>query len=104
MDMTGQMTLLLVLDLVGTFAFALNGALTAVRAADLVIVGVIALAVTTALGGGIVRDIILDDLPPATFSDWRYLLVAAAGGLLAFTSRATRSDSARRSPCWTPPA
>ena len=83
--MTGQMTLLLVLDLVGTFAFALNGALTAVRAADLDIVGVVALAVTTALGGGIVRDVILDDLPPATFSDWRYLLVAAAGGLLAFT-------------------
>ena len=84
MDMTGQMTLLLVLDLVGTFAFALNGALTAVRAADLDIVGVVALAVTTALGGGIVRDVILDDLPPATFSDWRYLLVAASGGLLAF--------------------
>ncbi|MGY1683649.1 trimeric intracellular cation channel family protein [Geodermatophilus sp. SYSU D01176] len=83
--MTGQVTLLLVLDLVGTFAFALNGALTAVRAADLDIVGVVALAVTTALGGGIVRDVILDDLPPATFSDWRYLLVAAAGGLLAFT-------------------
>jgi uncharacterized membrane protein YeiH len=84
MDMTGQMTLLLVLDLGGTFAFALNGALTAVRAADLDIVGVVALAVTTALGGGIVRDVILDDLPPATFSDWRYLLVAASGGLLAF--------------------
>ena len=83
MDMTGQMTLLLVLDLVGTFAFALNGALTAVRAADLDIVGVVALAVTTALGGGIVRDVILDDLPPATFSDWRYLLVAASGCLLA---------------------
>ncbi|MGY1712268.1 trimeric intracellular cation channel family protein [Geodermatophilus sp. SYSU D00758] len=78
------MTLLLVLDLVGTFAFALNGALTAVRAADLDIVGVIALALTTALGGGILRDIVLDDLPPATFSDWRYLAVAAGGGLLAF--------------------
>ncbi|RFU21965.1 trimeric intracellular cation channel family protein [Geodermatophilus marinus] len=78
------MTLLLVLDLVGTFAFALNGALTAVRAADLDIVGVVALAMTTALGGGILRDIVLDDLPPATFSDWRYLAVAAGGGLLVF--------------------
>jgi uncharacterized membrane protein YeiH len=38
----------------------------------------------TALGGGIVRDILIDSLPPATFSDGRYLAVAAAGSLLAF--------------------
>src|SRR5512135_1847288 len=38
----------------------------------------------TALGGGILRDILIDDLPPATFRDWRYLTVAAGGGLLAF--------------------
>jgi uncharacterized membrane protein YeiH len=45
---------------------------------------VIDLGMTTALGGGIIRDIILGDLPPATFSDWRYLTVAAAGGLVVF--------------------
>jgi uncharacterized membrane protein YeiH len=77
-------TLLLALDLAGTFAFALNGALTAVRLANLDIVGVVTLGVITALGGGIIRDIIVDYLPPATFSDWRYLAVAAAGSLLAF--------------------
>jgi uncharacterized membrane protein YeiH len=38
----------------------------------------------TALGGGTIRDVFLDALPPATFLDWRYLAVAAAGGLLAF--------------------
>jgi uncharacterized membrane protein YeiH len=38
----------------------------------------------TALGGGVIRDVFIDDLPPATFSDWRYLAVAAAGGLVAF--------------------
>jgi len=74
----------LVLDLAGTFAFALNGALTAVRAARLDIVGVVTLGMITALGGGILRDVLLDALPPATFSDWRYLLVAGSGGLLAF--------------------
>ena len=74
----------LVLDLAGTFAFALNGALTAVRAARLDIVGVVTLGMITALGGGIVRDILLGALPPATFNDWRYLAVAAGGGLLAF--------------------
>jgi uncharacterized membrane protein YeiH len=77
-------TALLVLDLVGTFAFALNGALTALRATRLDIVGVITLGMITALGGGTIRDVFLDALPPATFLDWRYLAVAAAGGLLAF--------------------
>ena len=77
-------TLLLVLDLLGVFAFALNGALTAVRTARLDVVGVIALGMTTALGGGILRDLLLGATPPATLSDWRYLAVAAGGGLLAF--------------------
>ena len=76
----------LVLDLSGTFAFALNGALTALRVARLDIVGVVTLGMFTALGGGMIRDILLDALPPATFSDWRYLTVAAGGSLLAFVS------------------
>jgi len=53
--------LLLALDLTGTFAFALNGALTAVRVARLDIVGVVTLGMITALGGGIVHDVIIDD-------------------------------------------
>jgi uncharacterized membrane protein YeiH len=77
-------TVLLVLDLAGTFAFALNGALTALRATRLDIVGVVVLGMITALGGGTIRDIFLDSLPPATFLDWRYLAVAAAGGLIVF--------------------
>jgi uncharacterized membrane protein YeiH len=76
--------LLLALDLTGTFAFALNGALTAIRTVRLDIVGVITLAMITAIGGGIIRDVLIDALPPATFRDWRYLAVAAAGGLVAF--------------------
>ncbi len=87
MDVNTQSTVLLVLDLLGTFAFALNGALTAVRVTRIDIVGVVTLGMITALGGGIIRDILIDDLPPATFSDWRYLAVAAAGSLLAFFAR-----------------
>lgn len=75
---------LLILDLAGTFAFALNGALTAVRAAHVDIVGVVTLGLVTAVGGGIIRDVLLGALPPATFVDWRYLAVAAGGGLIAF--------------------
>jgi uncharacterized membrane protein YeiH len=82
--MTTDAPLLLVLDLAGTFAFALNGALTALRIARLDIVGVVTLGMITALGGGIIRDVLLDRLPPATFSDWRYLAVAAGGGLISF--------------------
>ncbi|WP_269048243.1 trimeric intracellular cation channel family protein [Paenarthrobacter sp. Z7-10] len=69
--MSAESPLLLALDLTGTFAFGLNGALTAERAARLDIVGVITLGMITALGGGIVRDILLGALPPATFRAWR---------------------------------
>ncbi|MGA5298952.1 trimeric intracellular cation channel family protein [Nucisporomicrobium flavum] len=78
------MPVLLLLDLVGTFAFALNGALTAVRVARVDLVGVVTLGMVTAVGGGIMRDVLLGAVPPAAFADWRYLTVAAAGGLLAF--------------------
>ena len=84
--LNGALTALLILDLVGTFAFAVNGALTALRATRLDIVGVITLGMITALGGGILRDVLLGALPPATFSDWRYLAVAAGGGLIAFAA------------------
>ena len=82
--MTTEPALLVSLDLAGTFTYALNGGLTAVRAARLDIVGVVTVAMASGLGGGIIRDILLGALPPATFSDWRYLAVAAAGGLAAF--------------------
>ena len=82
--MPPEQPVLLVLDLVGTFALALNGALIAVRTAHLDIVGVITLGIITAVGGGIIRDVLLGALPPATFVDWRYLAVAGGGGLIAF--------------------
>lgn len=82
--MSQQAPLLLGLDLTGTFAFGLNGALTAVRAVRLDLVGVLTLGMMTALGGGILRDILIEALPPATFSDPLYLGVAAAGALVAF--------------------
>lgn len=79
-----QAPLLLALDLTGTFAFGLNGALTAARAVRLDLVGVLTLGMMTALGGGIVRDVLIGSLPPATFGDLLYLAVAAGGALVAF--------------------
>lgn len=77
-------TLLLTLDLVGTFVFALNGAFTAIKVAHLDLVGVVTLGVITAVGGGIMRDLLIGDTPPAAFSLWYYLGVAMLGGVIAF--------------------
>src|SRR4051794_31646724 len=82
--MVAQPILLLVLDLVGTFVFALDGALLALRVARLDIVGTVTLGMIPAIGGGVIRDLLIGAVPPATFSDWRYLAVATAGGLIAF--------------------
>jgi uncharacterized membrane protein YeiH len=74
----------LIFDLLGTFAFALNGALTAVRMVRLDIVGVLVLGIVTATGGGLMRDVLLGAVPPAAFTAWYYLAVATAGALIAF--------------------
>lgn len=76
--------LVLVLDILGTFAFAVNGAFTAARAARLDIVGIIVLGVTTAVGGGILRDILIGATPANAFVHWSYLGVAAFGSVIAF--------------------
>jgi uncharacterized membrane protein YeiH len=81
---SSEPTLLLALDLTGTFTFGLNGALTAVRAARLDVVGVVTLGMMTALGGGVIRDVLIGSIPPATFRDWRYFPLAVGGGLIAF--------------------
>jgi uncharacterized membrane protein YeiH len=68
------------LDLIGTFAFAISGAVAA-HQKKLDLFGIITLAYTAACGGGIIRDVCIGALPPAGLSDWRYLAlsVVAAG-------------------------
>ena len=74
---------LVTLDLVGIFVFAMSGALVGVRK-ELDVFGVLVLAGTTGLGGGFLRDVLIDAAPPAALADWRYLLVPAAAGLVTF--------------------
>jgi uncharacterized membrane protein YeiH len=93
--LVGTPTLLIVLELTGTFAFGLNGALTAMEAEQLDLVGVAVLATITALGGGMIRDILLGALPPATLRDWRYLAVALASAAVAFLGTRYLSRMAR---------
>ena len=85
--MSAGSTLQLALDLAGTFVFGLNGALTAMDLENIDIVGVVVLAAITALGGGIIRDVLIGALPPAAFRDWRYLAVGGGAGIAAFVAR-----------------
>lgn len=75
--------MLLVLDLVGMFVFALAGATAAVRQ-RLDLFGVLVVSFATASAGGILRDLIIGAIPPATFRDWRYLAAAVLAGLVTF--------------------
>ena len=81
--MADDSPLLVTLELVGIFVFALSGGLVAVRK-HLDIFGVLVLAGTTGLGGGFLRDMLIDATPPAALDDWRYLLVPIAAGLTTF--------------------
>lgn len=76
-------TLVLVLDLGGTFAFALSGAVAGIRR-KLDLFGVLVLSFAAATFGGITRDLLIGSVPPAALVDWRYLAVAMAAGLLTF--------------------
>lgn len=70
-----------VVDLAGTFAFAISGALAA-RRENFDLFGVLAIAYITACGGGIARDVCLGAVPPAGLADWRYLVTALIAALL----------------------
>ena len=83
--------LVFVLELIGTVAFAVSGAIVGIKK-QMDLLGVIVLGVCTAVGGGIVRDLILGITPPATFQDPVYytlfltvfvgLITGVGGGVL----------------------
>jgi uncharacterized membrane protein YeiH len=75
--------LVLLLDLAGTFVFALSGATAGVRR-SLDLFGVLVLSFVAANSGGIVRDVLIGAVPPASISDWRYLGVSVLAGLVTF--------------------
>lgn len=74
--------MLSLIDLAGTFAFALSGGLVAVRH-RLDLFGVLVLSIAAAVAGGVLRDVLLDTTPAAV-ADWRYPAVAIVAGLVTF--------------------
>jgi uncharacterized membrane protein YeiH len=75
--------LVLVLDLAGTFVFALSGAIAAVRN-RLDVFGILVVSFAAATCGGIGRDLLIGAIPPAAIADWRYVAVSAVAGLVVF--------------------
>ena len=81
---TNPATLLVgVLDLVGTFVFALSGAALGVQK-GMDLFGVLVLAFVTAVVGGITRDVLIGAVPPASIASWHNLALAMMAGLLVF--------------------
>ena len=74
---------MLVLDLAGTFIFALSGAMAAMTH-RLDLFGVLSLSFAAGNAGGITRDLIIGATPPAAIDDWRYLGVSLVAGLFTF--------------------
>ena len=75
--------LLFTVDLLGTFLFAIEGAMAAI-AGKLDLLGLMVLAFATALGGGIIRDLLIGASPPGSIRDWRYAMVAFGGAAATF--------------------
>ena len=80
---------ILILELIGTMAFAASGAMTGLRK-NMDIFGVCILGLTTAVGGGVIRDLILGNTPPATFQDPIYATVAVLTSLVMFLPQVRR--------------
>lgn len=76
-------TLLFIFEIIGTVAFAASGAITALSK-KMDVFGVVTLGLVTAVGGGVIRDVILCNTPPVTFRNPVYALVAIAVSIVLF--------------------
>nr|WP_199045041.1 trimeric intracellular cation channel family protein [Dyella sp. ASV24] len=70
-------------DLAGTVVFAIEGASAAIHG-GLDLLGVLVLSFMVALGGGVIRDLLIGAAPPSAIRDWRYPVLAFAAGLFTF--------------------
>ena len=75
--------MILTLEIIGTIAFAISGALVAVQK-KMDVLGVLILGMTTAVGGGIIRDLLLGVTPPAAFQNPIYVIIADVTALIIF--------------------
>ncbi|GGC63755.1 trimeric intracellular cation channel family protein [Undibacterium terreum] len=76
-------SVILAADLVGTVVFAIEGAMTAMHG-GLDLLGVMVISFVAALGGGVIRDVLIGATPPNAIRDWRYPALTFATGFLTF--------------------
>ncbi|HEX7928200.1 MAG TPA: TRIC cation channel family protein, partial [bacterium] len=76
-------TVLVLLDLGGTFVFALSGGMAGVKH-RLDLFGILVLSFVAATAGGVTRDLLIGAVPPAAIADWRYIAISAAAGTVTF--------------------
>lgn len=74
---------LFILEIVGTISFAVSGAFVAIKA-KFDIFGVLFIGCITAVGGGIMRDTLIGNIPPLIFSKMHFLLIACGSALAVF--------------------
>lgn len=77
---------IMILEIIGTIAFALSGAVAGLKK-GMDLLGVVVLGTTTAVGGGILRDIILGITPPAAFCHPKYAIIAILSSAIVFFLR-----------------
>ena len=74
---------MMMMEIAGTIAFAISGAVTGLKK-NMDIFGISILGLTTAVGGGIIRDLLVGITPPITFRDPIYALTAIATSIIVF--------------------
>lgn len=87
----------LMIELIGTIAFAVSGAIVGINK-KMDILGVSVLGMTTAVGGGIIRDLLIGKTPPAAFCDPVYMMTALAVSLIVFIPSVSRHINLNRFP------
>ena len=78
------MSFLFFLEIIGTIAFAISGALVAIKH-EMDVFGVLMLGLTTAVGGGVLRDLILGITPPSIFDNPIFIIIALVVSIIVFT-------------------
>ena len=78
-----SLSFIFLMDIIGTIAFAVSGALIAINK-EMDIFGVNILALTTATGGGIIRDLLIGEIPPIMFQNPIYVLIAVITANIVF--------------------
>ena len=77
------MSLLFILDMIGTFSFAISGAMVGVKK-NMDLFGIIVLGIVTAIGGGTIREVFTGEFPPFAFRQDIYFYLAITGSLITY--------------------